>query len=95
MVTLLTRMQARDAAAAEEVVGMLADLARHAPAEPGYISYRAFSAEQDPLVHYIVEEWSSGADAQRHADIVAGSGVLERSAALLVGDVDTQTLVPQ
>jgi quinol monooxygenase YgiN len=92
VVTLLTKLQPRDAESAHQVAGKLATLARAVPAEPGNIDYNAFAVEGQPDVYYIIESWTSHADAERHATRVVQDGLIDEVADLITEAPDTITL---
>ena len=93
MVTLLTRFDARDEAAAAELAAMLSQLGGTVPSEPGSLDYEAFGTEESATTLYVKESWSSREDADRHVRSVVESGGMERAAKLLAAPLETVTLI--
>lgn len=93
MVTLLTRLDAKDEAAATALAAVLSELSGTVPSEPGSLAYEAFGTEEDPMTFYIKESWSSREDADRHARRVETDGYVERSVDLLATPLATVTLL--
>lgn len=92
MVTLLTRLDAKDEAAATALAAVLSELSGTVPSEPGSLSYEAFGTE-DLTTFYVKESWSSREDADRHARRVETDGYVERSVNLLATPFATVTLL--
>ena len=92
MVTLLTRLDAKDEAAATALAAVLSELSGTVPSEPGSLAYEAFGTE-DPTTFYIEESWSSREDVDRHARRVETDGYVERSVDLLATPLATVTLL--
>ena len=93
MVTLLTRFDARDEAAATALAAMLSELSGTVPSEPGNLDYEVFATEESATTFYVKESWSSREDADRHVRSVVESGGMERSAKLLAVPLATVTLL--
>lgn len=93
MVTLLTRLDAKDEAAATTLAAVLSELSGTVPSEPGSLAYEAFGTEEDPTTFYIEESWSSREDVDRHARRVETDGYVERSVDLLATPLATVTLL--
>ena len=93
MVTLLTRLDAKDEAAATALAAVLSELSGTVPSEPGSLAYEAFGTEGDPTTFYVKESWSSRDDADRHARRVETDGYAERSVNLLATPFATVTLL--
>lgn len=93
MITLLTRFDARDEAAATELAAILSELGGAVPSEPGSLNYEAFSTEEYPTTFYVKESWSSREDADRHIRRVETDGYVERSVDLLATPFATVTLL--
>ena len=93
MVTLLTRLDAKDEAAATALAAVLSELSGTVPSEPGSLAYEAFGTEEDPTTFYIEESWSSREDVDRHARRVETDGYVERSVDLLATPLATVTLL--
>lgn len=55
MVTLLTRLDAKDEAAATTLAAVLSELSGTVPSEPGSLAYEAFGTEEDPTTLYVKE----------------------------------------
>ncbi len=51
MVTLLTRLDAKDEAAATALAAVLSELSGTVPSEPGSLAYEAFGTEEDPTTY--------------------------------------------
>lgn len=91
-VTLLTRLQATDEAAAADLAGRLQVLVATVPTEPGNLAYAVYRTEEDRTLFYIEESWSAPADAARHIDSIAADPSAQEVSGLLVGPVQTVTL---
>lgn len=91
MVTLLTRFDAKDAAATLEA--MLSELSGTVPFEPGSLNYEAFRTKGEPTTLYVKESWSSRGDADRHVRSVVESGGMARIKELLAAPLTTVTLL--
>lgn len=92
MVTLLTRFDARDEAAASSLTEALSQLSGTVPSEYGNLDYEVFATEESATTFYVKESWSSREDADRHARSVVESGGMERAAKLLATPLATVTL---
>jgi quinol monooxygenase YgiN len=93
MVTLLTRLDAKDEAAATALAAILSELSGTVPSEPGSPAYEAFGTKEDLTTFYVKESWSSREDADRHARRVETDGYVERSVNLLATPFATVTLL--
>lgn len=58
-VTLLTRLQATDTAAAADVTDMLRGPIGTVPTEPGNLGYEVYQSDENHSVFYITERWST------------------------------------
>ena len=93
MVTLLTRLDATDEAAATPLAAVLSELSGTGPSEPGSLAYEAFGTEENLTTFYVKESWSSREDADRHARRVETDGYVERPVDLLATPFATVTLL--
>ncbi len=93
MVTLLTRFDAKDEAAATALAEALSRLSGAVPSEPGNLDYEVFATEESATTFYVKESWSSREDADRHVRRVETDGYAERSAKLLAAPLTTVTLL--
>ena len=93
MVTLLTKLDAKDGAAAAVLAAVLSELSGTVPSEPGSLAYEAFGTEEVPTTFYAKESWSSREDADRHARRVETDGYAERSVDLLATPLAAVTLL--
>ena len=93
MVTLLTRFDAKDEAAATALAEALSQLGGTVPSEPGNLDYEIFATEESATTFYVKEGWSSREDADRHVRSVVESGGMERAAKLLAAPLATVTLL--
>ncbi|MFE2541678.1 putative quinol monooxygenase [Actinacidiphila glaucinigra] len=84
-VCLVTRFSAVDNTAARELLDELRAIEVSVVAEPGHLVYNVFADQDDPKNLYVIETWTSAADAKRHEDLVIGDGTVERVAPLLTG----------
>lgn len=82
-VTVLSRLQATDDAAAATLIGMLRGLVGTVPAEPGNLDYEVYRSDEDRSTFYITERWETSEDADRHARFIETDPTIQRSAALL------------
>lgn len=91
--TLLSRLQARDAAAADALANRLREFARTVPTEPGNLVYQIHRVQQDRTTLYIQEQWAQPEDAERHVRRVESDPDAQESSALLAGPIETVTLL--
>lgn len=94
MVTLLTRFDTKNRASADDIKTVLLDLSDKVRSEPGYVSYQAFSTEDEPPVFWVLESWDKQEDADRHGQLVVANGTIERATPALSGPIATSSLSP-